>query len=203
MAVNRLPNIEGGVQPTLFTTKGDIIAASAAANPVRLGVGTDAQILVADSTASTGLKWATATAVSGPAFSAYRTSSTQALTASTFTKAQLNAEYFDTDSCFDSTTNYRFTPTKAGKYQVNVVSVIGQTSAARAIMVVALNGTDYCRVYDNTTSYASPTGGSAFLLDMNGTTDYIELFVYSAVTATLNNTTSGSGTIFSATWIRS
>ena len=60
MAVNRLPNIEGGVQPTLFTTKGDIIAASAASNPVRLGVGTDAQILVADSTAATGLKWATA-----------------------------------------------------------------------------------------------------------------------------------------------
>lgn len=59
MAVNRLPNIEGGVQPTLFTTKGDIIAASAASNPVRLGVGTDAQILVADSTASTGLKWDT------------------------------------------------------------------------------------------------------------------------------------------------
>ena len=59
MAVNRLPNIEGGVQPTLFTTKGDIIAASAASNPVRLAVGSDAQILVADSTASTGLKWAT------------------------------------------------------------------------------------------------------------------------------------------------
>ena len=60
MAVNRLPNIEGGVQPTLFTTKGDIIAASAASNPVRLAVGSDAQILVADSTASTGLKWAAA-----------------------------------------------------------------------------------------------------------------------------------------------
>lgn len=64
MAVNRLPNIEGGVQPTLFTTKGDIIAASAASNPVRLGVGSDAQILVANSSTSTGLEWQTPTSPS-------------------------------------------------------------------------------------------------------------------------------------------
>jgi len=55
MTVGRIPLVEGGIQPTLFTTKGDIIAASSASNPVRLVVGTDAQILVADSTASTGL----------------------------------------------------------------------------------------------------------------------------------------------------
>ena len=40
-----------------LTTKGDIYAATASATVTRLGVGSDRQNLVADSTASTGLKW--------------------------------------------------------------------------------------------------------------------------------------------------
>ena len=42
-----------------LTTKGDIYAATAASTPARLGVGTNAQVLTADSTAATGMKWAT------------------------------------------------------------------------------------------------------------------------------------------------
>ena len=45
------------VANALLTTKGDIIAATAASTPARLGVGTDRQMLVADSTASNGVKW--------------------------------------------------------------------------------------------------------------------------------------------------
>jgi hypothetical protein len=41
----------------LFTAKGDIAAATAANTPARLGVGSNGQVLTADSTAATGLKW--------------------------------------------------------------------------------------------------------------------------------------------------
>lgn len=48
----------GATTKATLTTKGDIYAATAASTPARLGVGTNGQTLVADSTASTGLKWA-------------------------------------------------------------------------------------------------------------------------------------------------
>jgi hypothetical protein len=63
MTISRIPSVEGGIQPTLLTAKGDLISATAASTVARLAVGSDAQILVADSTASTGLKWATAKVV--------------------------------------------------------------------------------------------------------------------------------------------
>jgi hypothetical protein len=65
MTVGRIPNVEGGIQPTIVTTKGDLIAATAASNPARLGVGTNGQLLSADSTAATGLAWTAAPSSGG------------------------------------------------------------------------------------------------------------------------------------------
>ena len=50
---------DGAVAKSTFTTKGDIVAATAASTISRLGVGSNGQILTADSTAATGIKWAT------------------------------------------------------------------------------------------------------------------------------------------------
>ena len=47
------------IQNAIVDAKGDLIAASAADTPARLAVGTNGQVLTADSTAGTGLAWAT------------------------------------------------------------------------------------------------------------------------------------------------
>jgi len=47
------------IQNAIVDAKGDLIAASAADTPARLAVGTNGQLLQADSTTATGLKWAT------------------------------------------------------------------------------------------------------------------------------------------------
>lgn len=59
MTAGRIPSVEGGIQPTLLTTKGDLISATAASTVARLGVGANATVLTADSAEATGLKWAT------------------------------------------------------------------------------------------------------------------------------------------------
>ena len=46
------------IQNAIVDAKGDLIAATAADTPARLAVGTNGQILTADSTAATGLAWA-------------------------------------------------------------------------------------------------------------------------------------------------
>jgi hypothetical protein len=49
------------IQNTIVDAKGDLIGATAADTPARLAVGTNGQVLTADSTAATGLAWATPT----------------------------------------------------------------------------------------------------------------------------------------------
>ena len=48
----------GAVRKSLVTTKGDVIAASAASTPARLGVGANGTRLTAASSETTGLAWA-------------------------------------------------------------------------------------------------------------------------------------------------
>ena len=122
-----------------------------------------------------------------PAFSAYRSGNQTGLTNSAYVKVQLNAEEFDTASCFDSTTNFRFTPNVAGYYHFEWAVDCRGTTLTAGHSQLYKNG-----VLHKSGGWGSP-GSSVFLSSgsalvyMNGTTDYVELFGY---------TTAASGNAF-------
>lgn len=146
---------------------------------------------------STGLS----TQVGAPAFSAYANAGVN-VTAATFTKVQLNTEEFDTNSNFDSSTNYRFTPTVAGYYQVNATLGFSTTSTiTRAIVLIYKNGSDYVTGNDINASVNRLTVSS--LIYMNGSTDYIELFGWVNGAGTLSFGGNRSITTMQASMVRS
>ena len=113
-----------------------------------------------------------------PAFSAY-VNSAQTISNSVYTKIQLNAETFDTASCFDSTTNYCFTPTVAGYYQINANIYIADASVTGYIISsLYKNGSPYKYSvgYYNST-YGNGGAPISDVVYMNGSTDYIEYYV--------------------------
>ena len=127
--------------------------------------------------------------IRGPAFSAYQ-STVQALPAASFTKLNLQSEEFDTATCFDSTTNYRFTPNVAGYYQITAEVMVPATT--RALSAIYKNGSLFKLGTDNVLASATAIRTAvAALVQMNGTTDYVELFVFTntaSTTTTINAT---------------
>jgi len=76
MTVGRIPVIEGGIQPTIFDAKGDLLTASANDTPARLAVGTNNYFLGADSSTATGLNWLGASISYTPTWTATTTNPT-------------------------------------------------------------------------------------------------------------------------------
>ena len=80
-------------------------------------LGSSGDTFTVPSGVTVNMSSATQTGVGGvmtPAFEAYL-GSTQNVTDNVDTKLQFDTEVFDTDGCYDNSTNYRFTPTTAGK----------------------------------------------------------------------------------------
>jgi hypothetical protein len=134
----------------------------------------------------------------GPAFSAYQ-STGQSLASGTFTKVQFQTKEFDTNSNFDNVTNYRFTPTITGYYQVSgQVQLVNSTTTELAVSIYK-NGSSFKYLGDSITPDDRSVGGSA-LIYLNGSTDYVELWAYSSVAGTIAN--NSIVTYFQAAFIR-
>ena len=122
----------------------------------------------------------------GPAFKADRITTDQTVTSGAWVKVQLNGETFDIGGCFDSATNYRWTPNVAGYYQMSMSVDLGAASAGTgALSSIYKNGAAVlygCYTQMPGGVEAISTGGG--LVYMNGTTDYVELWGLVAGTTT-------------------
>ena len=169
--VNTQPfNVADSINNSIVDAKGDLIVGTGSDTVSRLGVGTNGQHLIADSTTATGLKYAPVVA-----FSVYR-NGTQSIPGSTDTKIQFNTETFDTNNNFDSTTNYRFTPTVAGYYQVSIRARFSSVSTAQVCQVyIFKNGSNYTAGSQQTADdFGQSDRMVSVLVYMNGSSDYLE-----------------------------
>jgi hypothetical protein len=115
-----------------------------------------------------------------PNFHAYRSADWSSVPNSSWAKVPVNVEEFDSDSAYDHSTNYRFTPQKAGLY-----FMYGSVNNGTGLT------THYTSIYKNgsahRTAQADAGSGSVInvsgLIDFNGSSDYVELYTYMQGTA--------------------
>lgn len=122
-----------------------------------------------------------------PSFSVNRNTNQSITSTAAYTKINWTVENFDTNSNFDITTNDRFTPTIAGKYQINCTAMITNASAAGKLFAVAiyLNG-----AISKQSIFTSGSAGYVGLsighvISFNGSTDYVEFYFYNGDTGTV------------------
>ncbi len=147
------------------------------------------------------------TTPNAPAFMANR-SANIAITNNTRNKVQCDTEIFDSGGQYDNSTNYRFTPTTAGKYYVfgNAFLIAGGNSTVQWILnEIWKNGTSGTRI-SGSTDFRANNGNSGNnyvggILDMNGSSDYVELYSYPGVssgTPVVSGTNTSIDTFFGA-----
>ena len=147
------------------------------------------------------MKWQAPAGSSGPAFLAYRSADT-AFVNGVWTKTPFNAESFDTDNCFDSTTNYRFTPNKAGYYNIQIQVRLSPNTGIWAQLRLYKNGSAVRGAIEEPS-----TSGKCIpittLIYMNGSSDYLEVYYYIEGTGNLQGDSTNFPTWFDGVWIRS
>lgn len=146
----------------------------------------------------TQAKLASGVAGTGPAFRTTLSGTQSGITSGVWTKVTFDTETWDTNNCF---TTSKFTPTVAGYYSVFIGVDAGlTTSPSRVIPGIYKNGSLYSNGMNvnATPTYSASYGDMVYL---NGTTDYIEAYVY--ILGTSPAVASSSASFFCATLGRS
>ena len=152
-------------------------------------IATDDTILIHDTSASALRKMTRANFVSGiggnmsPSFFA-TLGSNQSISDNTQTKANINTEVYDTDSCYDASTNYRFLPTTAGKYYFYAGNRMRSASDPKSSKIISSGINLYkngsynigCSQENQDHNLRSPNLYIQAVIDMNGSSDYVEVY---------------------------
>jgi hypothetical protein len=181
-----------------YTAKGSIAAATAASTPANLAVGTNGEMLVADSSAATGLKWGQPNAVSAFLYK----STFQTISNATWTAVTFDSEAWDTNSFHSTSTNTsRITIPAglAGKYEFNL----------RGFFVPSAIGIRYISIYLNGVSVRLnyfPASANDFAIGLNTKInlvagDYLEMYVYQSSGGNLNFYSSATEGEFSTNYL--
>jgi hypothetical protein len=136
-----------------------------------------------------------------PTFSATRTTN-QSFSSNTWTKIQFDSENWDTASCYDPTTNFRFTPNVAGYYIITLnCDMVFTGTAAVAGIGINKNGAfySYSPVFYGTMNSGLGFNGS-WVVNFNGSTDYVEAMIYSNGASPAVN--GGAGNLFAGVLVR-
>ena len=192
-----LANANAAIAKTIVDAKGDLIGATAADTPARLAVGTNGQLLTADSTAATGLAWTTVSASPSFVGASVTKSAAQSISNNTTTVLTWDGEQFDTNTFHDnSTNNSRMTiPSgKAGKYAVNsTIRWVGSSSGRRKIFIYK-NGSE-ALVVESGASIDATSSQIYFVLNL-AVSDYVEIYVNQTSGGSLNVYETALGTYF-------
>jgi len=144
-------------------------------------------ILIHDASASALRKMTKANFVSGiggantPAFEA-RLSNEPAIATGTWTKVPVNVEIYDVGGCYDNSTNYRFTPTTAGKYVFYVQVGINSIADGKFMYASVYKNGSVLFSDGNAINHTGHAGGLAsrytITAEANGSSDYFEAYAY-------------------------
>jgi hypothetical protein len=137
-------------------------------------------------------------AINGPAFSAYANAATS-LTNGAFTKISFQVEDYDTNNNFASS---RFTPTVAGYYQISAASNVSGGTTAELSIAVYKNGSGHRQGSDFITAGTQYAQSISTLVYLNGSSDFVEIYLYIA-TAGKSTGTGDNSVWFNGAMIRS
>jgi len=122
--------------------------------------------------------------VNTPYFEARLSTAQTGISNGAWVKVQLNQKNYDSGTYFDNTTNYRYTPLVAGKYYFTG-TIINALNADTTISMVGIykNGSRHEGMlgthrtdYSSSEIFSMHTTTFSSIIDMNGTTDYVELW---------------------------